>query len=123
MCLIARYLESQGIPTLCMTSAIDIVRAGQPPRAVFVDYPLGHTTGRRHDTENQLALVTEALEVFDHLTERGRIETLPHTWPDTDWKATERSANRGDVRSARDDSPQWQFDEDRIRAELASQSK
>jgi len=121
--LIARYLESQGIPTLCMTSAIDIVRAGQPPRAVFVDYPLGHTTGRLHDTENQLALVTEALETFDRLTERGSIVTLPHTWPDADWKATESRADRGDVRSARDNSPQWQFEDDRIQAESAANPK
>lgn len=106
-----------------MTSAIDIVQAGQPPRAVFVDYPLGHTTGRPHDPENQLALLTEALETFDRLTEPGAIVTLPHAWLDADWKAAESSADRGDVRSARDNSPQWQFDDDRIQAELAAKPK
>jgi len=115
--LIARYLESQGIPTLCMTSALDIVELGRPPRAVFVDYQLGHTTGRLYDKEDQLALLTAALEHFDLLTEPGSIVSLPHTWPDDDWQTIESRADQGDTRSARDTSPQWKLDDDRIKAE------
>ena len=46
MSLAARRLEALGIPTLCLGSALDILEAGAPPRAVFVDYPLGHSAGK-----------------------------------------------------------------------------
>src|SRR3546814_6957411 len=49
MALVARHLEAAGLPTLCIVSARDIVEAVDPPRAVFVDYPLGHTAGTRSE--------------------------------------------------------------------------
>ena len=33
------------IATVVAGSALDILQAGQPPRSVFVDYPLGHSVG------------------------------------------------------------------------------
>jgi D-proline reductase (dithiol) PrdB len=117
VCLIARHLESLGIATLCITSARDIIEAGNPPRAVFVDYPLGHTTGRPFDPANQLAILTEAIHAFDSINTPGQILDLPYEWSDPDWRSNAMRASDGDTRSARDESPQWQHDADRILAE------
>lgn len=117
VCLIARHLESIGIPTLCITSAQDIIKSGQPPRAVFVDYPLGHTTGRPFDTDNQLAIVSDAISAFDSIDKPGQIITLPYEWSDPNWQANAMRSEDGDTRSARDESPQWQNDADRLFAQ------
>ena len=57
--LIARAVEAAGIPTLSMTSAWSITASVNPPRAAFVDYPLGHTTGQPHDRADQLRIVLQ----------------------------------------------------------------
>ena len=63
--LIARQLEAAGIPTVSLTSARDITAAANPPRAVFVDYPLGHTSGRVDDHALNRQIVTELLSEKD----------------------------------------------------------
>lgn len=116
MGLIARCLEAAGIPTLCMVSAIDIVKSVNPPRAVFLDFPLGHTTGKPHEPELQRAIMLEALDAFRTMTEPGSIKTLPFRWSDEDeWKTT--AMMEGDSRTPRHDTPQYQTEEDRLRAE------
>jgi hypothetical protein len=114
--LIARQVEAAGISTLCMTSALDITRAVHPPRAAFLDYPLGHTTGKPHEPELQRAIMLEALAAFTALTTPGSVKMLPFRWSaDEAWKDT---AQRGpDDRRPRYDTPQYQNDEDRLRAE------
>jgi hypothetical protein len=84
--LIARQLEAAGIATVSLSSARDITAAVGPPRAVFVDFPLGHTAGRVGDPALGRAIVAAA---FDRLTvtEPRSIVDLPHRWADTDdWK-------------------------------------
>jgi len=117
--LIARHLEENGIPTLCLGSALDILRAGRPPRAAFVDYPLGHSAGRPFDTQDQLAVLTAALEAFEAITAPGDLVVLPNRWPENDWALAAQSEETGDTRQPRDESPQWQFPEDR-QAAMAS---
>lgn len=79
MCLIARHFEKIGIPTLILGSGLDIINAGKPPRARFLNYPLGFETGRPFDKENQLAVVTEAVAGFENATSPG-IEWLNFNW-------------------------------------------
>jgi hypothetical protein len=95
-----------------MTSALDITRAVNPPRAAFLDYPLGHTTGKPHAPDLQRAIMLAALAAFDELTAPGSIKRLPFQWSEDDaWKAT---AQRGvDDRRPRYDTPQYQTEEDR----------
>ena len=118
MGLIARQVEAAGISTLCMSSALDITRAVNPPRAAFLDYPLGHTTGKPHEPALQRAILSQALEAFTSLTEPGSVKMLPFRWSeDQAWQAT---AQRGpDDRRPRYDTPQYQTAEDRQRAESA----
>ena len=116
MGLIARQVEAAGISTLCMSSALDITRSVNPPRAAFLDYPLGHTTGKPHEPELQREILVEALQGFTELTTPGSIKMLPFRWSEDDaWKET---AQRGkDDRLPRYGTPQYQTEEDRLRAE------
>lgn len=115
MGLIARHVEAAGIPTLCLSSALDITRAVNPPRVAFLDFPLGHTTGKPNDPELQRAILTQALAGFSSLTTPGSIHTLPFRWSaDDEWKRT--AMLDGDVRVPRFDTPQYQNEEDRRRA-------
>ncbi|MDA0983405.1 MAG: hypothetical protein O3A06_10320 [Proteobacteria bacterium] len=114
VCLVARHLEANGIPTLCLGSALDILEAGRAPRAVFVDYPLGHSAGRPFDTADQLGIVRAALGVLETARAPGRIVTLPNRWAaDEAWKLEASRTQGADTRQARDETPQFQFAADR----------
>lgn len=119
MGLIAREVESAGIPTLCLTSAIDITRAVNPPRAAFLDYPLGHTAGKPRDAANQKAIMIDALEAFERITIAGEIVTLGYRWGDDAWKRN--AMMEGDTRLPRAEEPQYQFEADRVAAKRGSQ--
>lgn len=100
-----------------MTSALDITKAVNPPRAAFLDYPLGHTTGKPHQPALQREILLEALAGFTDLTAPGSVKTLPFKWSgDLSWQET---AQRGpDDRRPRYDVPQYQYEEDRHRASI-----
>ena len=118
MCLIARHLEAKGIPTLCLGSALDIMTAGAPPRAAFVDYPLGHSAGKPFDADDQLRVVRATLDTFATLAKGDPIARLDGTWDaDSDWRSKAIGASGGDVRMPRDTSPQYQTEDDRRLAE------
>ncbi|MBT4161260.1 MAG: hypothetical protein HOC70_14170 [Gammaproteobacteria bacterium] len=121
MSLIARHFESVGLPTLILGSALDILTAGRPPRAQFVNYPLGFEAGRFRDKSDQLEILSEALRGFDEMTEPG-IDLLPFEWPEGWAMLTERENGQQDSRSARTTDPQYQSEEDRLAAENAAQS-
>ncbi len=122
MGLIARQLEAAGVPTLCLTSARDITWAAWPPRAAFLDYPLGHTSGRPHDPAVNRSIMLDALAAFERIEEPGTIVDLPYRWADDDaWKdAVMRPADGAeweDDRGERLPDPQFQSDLDRWAAE------
>ena len=50
-----------------MTSALSITRSVAPPRAAFLDFPLGHTTGKKNQPEMQLSLMRQALAGFEEI--------------------------------------------------------
>jgi hypothetical protein len=119
--LVARHLEAAGIPTLCMTSALDITNAVRPPRAAFLDYPLGYTTGKPGEPELQRRIMLEALDAFASLSSPGTVKTLPFRWSDDErWK--DRAFAEGDDRQPRHDTPQYQCEEDQRLAEQAGTS-
>ena len=70
-----------------MSSARDITRAAWPPRAAYLDYPLGHTSGRAHEPEQNLAILRDTFAAFENLRVPGSMAHLPYRWSDTDrWK-------------------------------------
>ena len=113
VCLVARHLEANGIATLCLGSALDIFSAGRPPRAAFVDYPLGHSAGKAFDQADQLAIVRAALGGFASLTTPGDILRLPNAWDGEAWRAEAASTRGEDSRQPRDETPQFQLTADR----------
>lgn len=118
VCLVARYLEENGIPTMAMASARDIIEAGRPPRALFVDYPLGHTVGPPFDPDTQFRIVSEGIQCLESITTPGEIRDLDVSWPEgDDWRDDASSSEGGDFRSSRDMEPRYQTDEDRLLAE------
>src|SRR5258708_3362151 len=102
-----------------MASAIDIIKAVNPPRAAFLDFPLGHTTGKPHEPELQREILLQALDAFRTMTEPGSIKTLPFRWSDEDeWKKT--AMMDGDSRVPRHYTRQCQPGADRLPAETNS---
>lgn len=110
--LIARHAETSGMPTLCMSSALDITKSVNPPRAAFLDYPLGHIIGKPRHPALQRSILIEALDAFCSLTKPGSVKMLPFKFSeDPYWKkAVEMS---GDERLPRYDTPQYQTQEDK----------
>jgi hypothetical protein len=121
VCLIARYLEERGIATIVVGTALDIVERGRPPRAVFMDFPLGHGGGPLFAADQQLAIAREAMAALVELQEPGQIVNLNQAWPDGDaWKSAASDEGADDVRSPRDLTPRYQMEEDRRLAEAAA---
>jgi len=63
--LAARHLEANGIPTVIMGCAKDIVEYCGVPRFLFSDFPLGNSAGRPFDIESQRQTLELALQVLE----------------------------------------------------------
>ena len=64
MSLAARHLEENGIPTVVIGCAKDIVEYVGVPRFLFSDFPLGNPAGRPHDPKSQMLTLELALRVL-----------------------------------------------------------
>ena len=117
VCLIARHIERLGIPTFIAGAALDILKAGNPPRATFIDFPLGFSTGKLFDPENQLAVLRESLTLHEHITESGTIVPLSQQWPEGWQMKKHPDQENTDERASRDMTPRYQTEEDRLLAE------
>ncbi len=96
---------------------------------MFLDLPLGHTTGAPNDPDGQRRVLIDGLTAGAAITEPGTIVDLPYRWRDDDWKADPLSWSRrrqdagetskpaGDTRSGRSDEPRYQTDADRLAAD------
>ena len=70
-----------------MSSARSITAAVNPPRAVYLDYPLGHTSGKPEDAANQMAVMRDTLAAFASIDAPGTIIDLEYEWREDDsWK-------------------------------------
>ena len=116
VCLIARHFENLGLPTLILGSALDILEAGQPPRAKFLNYPLGFETGKFEDKINQLEVVRQALSGFETI-EKPSILKMEFEWPEGWELIKKREKGILDLRSPRNEIPQYQSEADRLAAE------
>ena len=88
-------VEAAGITTLCMTSALDITQAVNPPRAVFVNFPLGHQTGKANQPDLQRQIVHDAMRAFETIQKPGTIIELPYVWDAHDRRWEETDYTRG----------------------------
>lgn len=85
--LVARHLEANGIPTVIMGSAKDIVEHAGVPRFLFTDFPLGNSAGRPNDVESQAYTMELALTVLETAPGPRTTVQSPLRWSDNpDWK-------------------------------------
>ena len=87
MSLVARHLEANGIPTVIMGAAKDIVEHCGVPRFLFSDFPLGNSAGRPHDPESQAQTLELALRVLETAPAARTTVQSPLRWRDNAaWK-------------------------------------
>jgi D-proline reductase (dithiol) PrdB len=85
--LAARHLEANGIPTVVMGCAKDIVEYCGVPRFLFSDFPLGNPAGRPHDPQSQAFTLELALRVLEAAPGPRTTVQSPLRWcADPAWK-------------------------------------
>jgi hypothetical protein len=85
--LVARHLEANGIPTVIMGAAKDIVEYCGVPRFLFSDFPLGNSAGRPNDVESQAQTLEMALRVLETAPAGRTTVQSPLRWrEDASWK-------------------------------------
>ena len=85
--LTARHLEANGIPTVLMGCAKDIVEHAAVPRFLFSDFPLGNSAGRPHDVVSQDATLETALRLLESAAGPQTTMQSPLRWnADGKWK-------------------------------------
>ena len=87
MSLVARHLEANGIPTIVVGSASDIVGHCGVPRFLFSDFPLGNPCGHPWNPDMQTAIVRWALSRLETATAPRTTLRAPFDWkPDPGWR-------------------------------------
>ena len=87
MSLVARHLEENGIPTVVIGSARDIVEECGVASFLFSDFPLGNPCGRPFDEKMQRAIVGHALDLFESARLPRTTVQTPFVWSeDASWK-------------------------------------
>jgi D-proline reductase (dithiol) PrdB len=87
MSLVARHLEANGIPTVVMGCAKDIVEHAAVPRFLFSDFPLGNSAGKPHDAASQAFTLELALRVLETAPAAQTTVQSPLRWSaDPSWK-------------------------------------
>ena len=85
--LAARMLEAQGIATVVMGCARDIVEYVGVPRLLFSDFPLGNAAGRPNDANSQAFTLELALRVLETAPSARTTVQSPLVWSvSPDWK-------------------------------------
>ena len=85
--LTARHLEANGIATVVMGCAKDIVEHAAVPRFLFSDFPLGNSAGKPHDQASQDFTLELALRVLESAVGPQTTVQSPLRWAaDAVWK-------------------------------------
>lgn len=85
--LVARHLEANGIATVVMGCAKDIVEHAAAPRFLFSDFPLGNSAGKPHDAASQAATLDLALRLLEAAPGPQITLQSPQRWSmDHAWK-------------------------------------
>ncbi len=81
MGLVARVIESSGIPTVVVATGRDLTVQVRPPRALFVNFPMGNNFGAPGAVAQQRRILRRALGLVDEITTAGTIVDLDEQWP------------------------------------------
>lgn len=87
MSLAARHLEANGIATVVMGCARDIVEHCGVPRLLFSDFPLGNAAGKPLDRASQALTLDLALRVLESAPAARTTVQSPLRWSESgEWK-------------------------------------
>jgi len=78
--LVARHLEANGIPTVIIGSALDVVEHCGVARFLFTDFPLGNPCGHPWDRPMQEAIVRQALGLLETAAAPRTTVKAPFGW-------------------------------------------
>ncbi|MEH2541583.1 MULTISPECIES: glycine reductase [unclassified Bradyrhizobium] len=78
--LVARHLEANGIPTVIIGSALDVVEHCGVPRFYFTDFPLGNPCGHPWQPDMQREIVRQALALFETSKAPRTTVRAPFAW-------------------------------------------
>jgi D-proline reductase (dithiol) PrdB len=85
--LVARVLEENGIPTVVIGSARDIVEECGVPRFLFSDFPLGNPCGKPGDSMMQRDIIGYAFDLLETARLPRTTVQTPLIWgEDASWK-------------------------------------
>ena len=88
MSLAARHLEANGVATVVMGCARDIVEHCGVPRFAFSDFPLGNAAGRPFDEDAKRLTLELALDLLESARAPRTTVQSPLVWSgDPGWKA------------------------------------
>ena len=88
MSLVSRHLEANGIPTVVVANARDIVEHCGVARLYFTDFPLGSPCGEPGDAAMQRHVIEGALDLLASATGPRTTVEAPFRWSKgEDWKA------------------------------------
>lgn len=80
MGLIGRVIERGGIPTVGVSTMLKFSEVSQPPRTLFLKWPMGHAMGEVGFKEQQTLILKRALNLLIASTERGFIDKPGYRW-------------------------------------------
>jgi hypothetical protein len=112
LALAARHLEANGVSTVLLGCARDVVEYCGVPRFLFSDFPLGNAAGRPHDPDSQRQTLELALQLLKTACAPNTTWQSPLVWPGpANWKEdyanperltpTERARLREEAEAAR----------------------
>ncbi len=80
MGLVCRLVEEHGIATVYVATGRDLTALVNPPRALFVNHPMGNNFGAAHDVETQTSILRAALDLVETVDEGGTLVDMPTSW-------------------------------------------
>jgi D-proline reductase (dithiol) PrdB len=84
--LVARHLEENGLPTVVLGSARDVVEECGVARFLFSDFPLGNPCGKPWDREQQRVIVGLALDLLERAWQPRITLQTPFAWENEEWR-------------------------------------
>ena len=95
MGLVARAVESAGIPTVTLNMIWPYQKLVGMPRVAAIEHPFGRPYGDVGDADTQREVLRAALRLAETATTPGQIEHLPFRWheepKETKWHPAEPS--------------------------------
>ena len=80
MGLVCRLVEEHGIATTYVATGRDLAALVKPPRALFVNHPMGNNFGAAGDVETQASILRAALDLIRTVDEGGTLVDMPTKW-------------------------------------------